>query len=61
MPTLVLHGEADSLIQPSGGGATAAAIPGARLLMCPGMGHDLPRQLWPAIIDEIRTLADVVP
>ena len=37
----------------SGGRATAAAIPGAELLTFPGMGHDLPRPLWPRIIDAI--------
>lgn len=56
-PTLVLHGEADPLIQLPGGQATAAAIPGARLVTFPGMGHDLPRQLWPQVIDEIATHA----
>ena len=52
-PTLVLHGEADPLVQLPGGQATAAAIPQARLVTFPGMGHDLPRQLWPRIVDEI--------
>jgi pimeloyl-ACP methyl ester carboxylesterase len=52
-PTLVLHGEADPLINVSGGHATAAAIPDAILRTFPGMGHDLPRQLWGAYIDEI--------
>ncbi|MBV9006572.1 MAG: alpha/beta hydrolase, partial [Solirubrobacterales bacterium] len=33
--------------------ATAEAIPGAKLLILPGMGHDLPRGLWPQIIDAI--------
>jgi pimeloyl-ACP methyl ester carboxylesterase len=58
LPTLVIHGEADRLIRLDGGRETAAAIPGARLVTFPGMGHDLPRELWPAIIDEIRALAD---
>jgi len=57
VPTLVLHGEDDPLVQLAGGRATAAAIPGARLRTFPGMGHDLPRALWPAMIDEISTLA----
>jgi pimeloyl-ACP methyl ester carboxylesterase len=52
-PTLVIHGEADRLVAPSGGRATARAIPGARLLTIPGMGHDLPRGAWPQIIDAI--------
>ena len=52
-PTLVIHGTADKLIRPSGGRATARAIPGARLLTIEGMGHDLPRGAWPQIIDAI--------
>ena len=57
VPTLVLHGEDDPLIQPEGGRATAAAIPGARLVTYPGMGHDLPQALWPALVEEITTHA----
>jgi pimeloyl-ACP methyl ester carboxylesterase len=52
-PTLVIHGTADRLVAPSGGRATARAIPGARLLMIEGMGHDLPRGAWPQMIDAI--------
>jgi pimeloyl-ACP methyl ester carboxylesterase len=52
-PTLVIHGTVDKMIRPSGGRATARAIPGARLLMIEGMGHDLPRGAWPQIIDAI--------
>jgi len=61
VPTLVIHGTADRLVAPSGGRATARAIPGARLLLIPGMGHDLPRGAWPQIIDGIvknATLAE---
>jgi pimeloyl-ACP methyl ester carboxylesterase len=54
-PTLVIHGDADPLIDVSGGRATAAAIPGAELLVLPGMGHDLPRELWPRLVDAIVT------
>ena len=53
VPTLVIHGSADRLVRPSGGHATARAIPGARLLQIDGMGHDLPRTLWPRMIDAI--------
>jgi pimeloyl-ACP methyl ester carboxylesterase len=53
VPTLVLHGEADPLIAVFGGAATAAAIPGARLVTIPGMGHDLPEALWPRLVDEV--------
>ncbi len=41
-PTLVVHGLKDLLVVPSGGTATAAAVPGSRLLMFPDMGHNLP-------------------
>ena len=41
------------MIRPSGGRATAKAIPGARLMMIEGMGHDLPRGVWPQLIDAI--------
>lgn len=58
VPTLVLHGEADPLIGVSGGRATAAAVPGARLVTFPGMGHDLPEALWPEFVAQIgRTVA----
>jgi pimeloyl-ACP methyl ester carboxylesterase len=52
-PTLVVHGTADPLVAPSGGRATAKAIPGAELMMIEGMGHDLPRAVWPRLIDAI--------
>jgi len=57
LPTLVLHGTADPLIQCSGGEATAAAVPGAELLLLPGMGHNLPEQLWPVIIEAVTANA----
>jgi pimeloyl-ACP methyl ester carboxylesterase len=53
MPAVVIHGTADRMVHPSGGRATARAIPGARLVMIRGMGHDLPRDAWPQIIDAI--------
>jgi len=52
-PTLVIHGTVDKMVRPSGGRATAKAIPGARLKMIEGMGHDLPRGAWTEIIDSI--------
>jgi pimeloyl-ACP methyl ester carboxylesterase len=52
-PTLVIHGSADRLVSPSGARATARAIAGAKLLMVPGMGHDLPRAAWPTLVDAI--------
>ena len=57
MPALVLHGKRDKVIMPSGGRATAAAIPGAELLEVPGMGHDLARWVWPTVIDGITRTA----
>jgi pimeloyl-ACP methyl ester carboxylesterase len=56
VPALVIHGREDPLVRPSGGLATARAIPKARLLMLDGMVHDLPRPLWPAIVDAIARL-----
>lgn len=53
MPTLVVHGEADPLVPPAAGRATAEAIPNARLLMIPGMGHDLPPPLFESIAKTI--------
>lgn len=53
LPTVVIHGEADPLVDVSGGRATAAAVPGARLVLIPGMGHDLPVELWDTFIEEI--------
>jgi len=47
VPALVIHGTADTLIDPSGGRRTAEVIPGARLELIEGMGHDYPRPLWP--------------
>jgi len=52
-PTLVVHGTADPLVSPSGGRATARAIKGAKLMNIAGMGHDLPRAIWPQLIDAI--------
>jgi pimeloyl-ACP methyl ester carboxylesterase len=53
-PTTVIHGNRDPLVRPAGGRATARAIPNARLKMVDGMGHDLPRQLWPTFVNEIH-------
>jgi pimeloyl-ACP methyl ester carboxylesterase len=53
VPAVVIHGEDDPLVGVSGGRATAAAIPGAELIVIPGMGHDLPRGVWPQFISAI--------
>jgi pimeloyl-ACP methyl ester carboxylesterase len=53
VPATVIHGTEDRLVRPSGGRATAAAIPRAQLVMLRGMAHDMPRELWPQILDAI--------
>ena len=58
MPTVVIHGEADPLLPVRGGRATAKAIPGAELITIPGMGHDLPKELWPTFVDAIARNAE---
>jgi pimeloyl-ACP methyl ester carboxylesterase len=58
VPTLVIHGSDDALVNVSGGGATAAVVPGAELLVVDGMGHDLPRAMWPEITDRITALIE---
>ncbi|MFF8948532.1 alpha/beta fold hydrolase [Streptomyces sp. NPDC014940] len=55
VPTLVIHGLDDTLIDPSGGKRTAELVPGAELLLVPDMGHDRPRELWPELIDALVT------
>jgi pimeloyl-ACP methyl ester carboxylesterase len=57
-PVLVLHGDQDPILRVSAARATAKAIDGARLVILPGVGHDLPAPLWPAIAQEVRQLAD---
>ncbi len=57
LPATVIHGTRDPLVRPSGGRATARAIPGVRLRMIEGMGHDLPRDLWQTFADEISETA----
>lgn len=52
VPTLVLHGTADTLIDASGGRRTAEVVPGARLVLIEGMGHDYPRHFWPRLMGE---------
>ncbi|MGC1420322.1 MAG: alpha/beta fold hydrolase [Acidimicrobiales bacterium] len=54
IPTLVLHGDADTLIDPSGGRRTAAMIPGARFILIEGMGHDLAFKHWNRLADLLR-------
>ena len=56
VPTLVIHGRDDPLVPVEAGLDTAEAVPGAELLVIDGMGHDLPRAVWPRIIDCISAL-----
>src|SRR5438309_1122766 len=57
IPTLVIHGDADILVPVENGRRVAAAIPGSRLLEIEGMGHDIPRRVWPQVVDAIAQLA----
>jgi pimeloyl-ACP methyl ester carboxylesterase len=57
-PMLVIHGMNDRMVHVSGGRATSTAVPGSELLLIDGMGHDLPRELWPTFADGIRRTAD---
>jgi len=58
VPALVLHGEDDPLLSPAAARRTAAAIEGARLVILPGVGHDLPAEVWPQVAGEVRAVAD---
>lgn len=53
LPATVLHGDSDPLIRSIAGRATARAIRDSRLRIFEGMGHDLPRELWPDFVEEI--------
>ncbi|HET7339653.1 MAG TPA: alpha/beta hydrolase [Candidatus Dormibacteraeota bacterium] len=57
VPALVVHGDADILVPVDNGRRVAAAIPGARMLEIKGMGHDIPKRVWPEVIDAIAELA----
>jgi len=52
-PTLVIHGDADTLVPLDGGVATARAIPGAELVVIPDMGHEIPPPAQPQVVDAI--------
>lgn len=53
VPTLVIHGRDDTLIEPIGGSRTAELVPGATYMLLSDMGHDFPRPLWPTFYDAI--------
>jgi pimeloyl-ACP methyl ester carboxylesterase len=57
LPVTVMHGEADQLLRPSAARDLAAAIPGARLVIVPGVGHDIPPAMWGFYADEIQATA----
>jgi pimeloyl-ACP methyl ester carboxylesterase len=58
VPTVVIHGESDPLVPLRAGVATARAISGAELITIPGMGHDLPRELWSTFVNAIAKNAE---
>ncbi|RMH15123.1 MAG: alpha/beta fold hydrolase [Acidobacteria bacterium] len=58
LPTLVIHGDRDPLVPLAGGLDVARAVPGAELLVVEGMGHDLPRAVWPRVVDAISALTE---
>ena len=63
VPTLVLHGSADTLIEPSGGERTAELVPGARYVAIEGMGHDYPTGYWDELVELVTdhaTAADAL-
>jgi pimeloyl-ACP methyl ester carboxylesterase len=53
LPTVVIHGTGDPLVTPSGGEATAKAIPDSELIMIEGMGHELPPGAWPTVVEAV--------
>jgi len=61
LPTLVIHGDVDPLVNVSGGRRTAEVVPGAELLVLEGMGHDSPPYYWPQMIEAVVALTSRVP
>ncbi len=57
VPTLVIHGIDDILVPVENGRLTAGAVPGARLIEIEGMGHDVPKRVWPEVVDAIAAIA----
>jgi pimeloyl-ACP methyl ester carboxylesterase len=60
VPTVVLHGDRDPLVNVSGGRRTAELVPGARFELLPEMGHDLPPSYWDALVDGIAAAVSPV-
>jgi len=57
IPTLVIHGNADPLIPFEAGKDTAKSIRGAKLMVIEGMGHNLPPEVWPKVVEAIANHA----
>jgi pimeloyl-ACP methyl ester carboxylesterase len=57
VPTVVIHGADDPLVDRSGGEATAAAVPDAELIIIDGMAHDLPLDVWPTVVEAVAANA----
>jgi pimeloyl-ACP methyl ester carboxylesterase len=57
-PALIMCGDADPMLRPQASRDTAAAIPGARLVILPGVGHAIPPGIWPIVAQQMRALAD---
>jgi pimeloyl-ACP methyl ester carboxylesterase len=57
VPTLVIHGVDDVLVPVENGRLVAEAVPGARLIEFDGMGHDLPKRVWPKVLGAIVEVA----
>jgi pimeloyl-ACP methyl ester carboxylesterase len=60
VPTLVMHGDRDTLIDPSGGRRTAELIPGAKFVLIEGMGHDYPPAVWDRWVTTWSTFAGAI-
>jgi pimeloyl-ACP methyl ester carboxylesterase len=57
VPTLVVQGKEDPTMSWRAAKITAEAIPGAKFVLYPGVGHDLPKEIWPELLDELAALA----
>lgn len=58
VPTLVVHGDADPVIDLSGGRQTAEAVPGAELLILEGVGHELPERVWGLLAERLEAMVE---
>lgn len=60
VPSAIIHGTDDRLVVPQGARETADAIPGSELVWIEGMGHHLPEEVWPTVLDVITDLVKQV-